>query len=126
MDLKGALTPIKVTNRAAILDPIRLGELLRAIDGYIGYRPTQFALKLAPLLFARPGELRAAEWSEFDLDGAEWRIPAARMKMRELHIVPLATQAVSLLRCLKPITGDEKYLLPSVRSGDRPISDNTL
>jgi integrase len=108
VDLKGALAPIKVTNRSAILDPAKGGELLRAIDGYSGYAPTQFALKLAPLLFARPGELRAAEWSEFDIDASEWRIRAARMKMRELHIVPLATQAVALLRDLKSITGDGK------------------
>jgi integrase len=125
-DLRGALAPIVVTNRAAILDPTKLGALLRAIDGYIGYAPTQFVLKLAPLLFARPGELRAAEWTEFDFAAAEWRIPAARMKMGEPHVVPLAKQAIVLLQDLRPITGDGKYLFPSVRSGQRPISDNTL
>ena len=127
-DLRGALAPLKVTNRAAITDPQRVGELLRAIYGYSGQLSTEYALKLAPMVFVRPGELRAAEWPEFRLDGAnpEWRIPAARMKMRELHIVPLARQAVGLLRDLGTHTEGGRYLFPSLRTAARPISENTL
>jgi integrase len=84
------------------------------------------ALRLAPLVFVRSGDLRKAEWSEFDLDGAEWRIPGERMKARVLHIVPLSRQAVAILRDLHTTTGDNKYLFPSVRSTGRPMSDNTL
>src|SRR5207244_3195569 len=87
-DLRGALAPVVARNHAAITEPTRIGELLRAIDGYQGQPMTGCALKLAPLVFVRPGELRGAEWSEFDLEAAEWRIPAARMKMHEAHIVP--------------------------------------
>ncbi|MEJ1960960.1 MAG: integrase arm-type DNA-binding domain-containing protein [Gammaproteobacteria bacterium] len=126
VDLRGALAPIVVTNRAALTDPRAVGALLRAIDGYVGQPSTEYALKLAPLVFTRPGELRAAEWSEIDLDAAEWRIPAVRMKMRELHVVPLAQQAVDLLRKLHPITGSGRYLFPSLRAPTRPISENTL
>jgi len=125
-DLRGALAPVVVRNHPAITEPARIGELLRAIYGYTGQPATEYALKLLPLTFVRPGELRAAEWAEFDLDGAEWRIPGARMKMREQHIVPLSTQAVSLLRELQPITGAGRYLFPSLRTGERPISNNTL
>jgi len=90
VDLKGALAPVVKEHHAAIMEPARIGELLRAIDGYAGHEVTAYALKLAPLLFVRPGELRHAEWTEFDLDSAEphWRIPAEKMKMREQHIVP--------------------------------------
>src|SRR5437016_13513425 len=94
-DLRGALTPIKVTNRAAITEPREVAQLLRAIGGYQGHPVVEAALQLAPLVFVRPGELRAAEWSEFDLEAAEWRIAAHRMKMRQMHIVPLARQAVA-------------------------------
>jgi integrase len=125
-DLRGALAPVVVTNRAAITTPARIGELLRAIEGYSGQPSTEYALKLAPLLFARPGELRAALWNEFDLDGAEWRIPATRMKMREEHVVPLARQAVELLRELHPLTGPDGYLFPSLTTPTRPISNNTI
>ncbi len=125
-DLKGALTPVVVRNHAALTDPARVGELLRAIDGYVGQPTTAGALKLAPLVFVRPGELRAAEWSEFDLDAAEWRIPAARMKMGTLHIVPLARQAVAVLRELEPLTGRGKNVFPSLLSSDRPMSNNTV
>ena len=126
--LKGALKPPDVTNRAALTDPAKVGELLRAIDAYVGQPATHAALKLAPLTFVRPGELRAAEWSEFSLDAAEpaWRIPAERMKMGETHIVPLAKQAVAILRELQPLTGRGKYLFPSLRAADRPMSDNTI
>jgi integrase len=100
--------------------------LLRAIDGFEGHAVTRYALKLAPLVFVRPGELRQAEWAEVDLAGAEWRIPAKKMKMRRPHRVPLAHQALAILRDLQQITGGSKYLFPSVRSWHRPISDNTL
>jgi integrase len=125
-DLKGALTPVETQHLAAITDPQRVGELLRAIDGYLGQPSVATALKLAPLVFVRPGELRGAQWSEFDLERAEWRIPAERMKMGELHIVPLSRQAVSLLRELYPLTGPEGCVFPSLRTRDRPISDVTL
>lgn len=124
--LRGALAPVPTENRAALTNPAKVGELLRAIDGYQGQPAVMYALRLAPLLFVRPGELRAAEWSEFDLDGAEWRIPAERMKMGERHIVPLATQALTLLAELKPLTGRGRYLFPSIRTAERCISDGTL
>ncbi len=125
-DLRGALAPVTTRNHAAITEPARVGELLRAIDAYGGQPVTAYALKLAPLVFVRPGELRGAEWSEFDLDAAEWRIPADRMKMREAHIVPLSTQAVEILRNLHALTGAGRYVFPSLRSRDRPMSDNTV
>ncbi len=125
-DLRGALTPVEVTSRAAVTEPGKVGELLRAIDGYQGDASTCAALKLAPLMFVRPGELRGAEWSEFGLEAAEWRIPGERMKMGDTHIVPLSTQALEILRALRPLTGSAKYLFPSLRTRDRPISENTL
>jgi integrase len=125
-DLKDALAPVKSRNFASVTEPARVGELLRAIDGYSGQPITAFALKLAPLVFVRPGELRGAEWSEFDLDAAEWRIPAARMKMREQHIVPLSRQAVAILRELEILTGRNRYVFPSLLSAERPMSNNTI
>jgi integrase len=127
-DLRGQLVTVETKNHASITEPAKLGGLLRAIDDYDGQPSTKYALKLAPLLFVRPGELRAAEWSEFDLDTDEpvWRIPASRMKMKVQHLVPLARQAVDLLNELRPLTGDGRLLFPSLRSSDRPISDNTL
>jgi integrase len=125
-DLRGALAPVVTRSHASITDPARVGELLRAIDGYIGQPATAAALKLAPLVFVRPGELRAADWSEFDLDSAEWRIPAGRMKMKEPHLVPLARQAVAILSDLHPISGPQGLVFPSLRSPLRPISNNTL
>lgn len=112
VDLRGALAPVVTTHHAAITDPVAIGHLLRAIDGYCGQPVTLAALKLAPLMFVRPGELRQAEWSEINLDAAEWRIPGERMKMREAHIVPLACQAIEILRGLLPITGSESVRLP--------------
>lgn len=112
--------------RAAITDPAKTGDLLRAIDGYAGSFVVRCALQLAPLVFVRPGELRKAEWSEFDLDAAVWRIPAAKMKMREEHIVPLSAQAVVMLRELLPLTGSGQYVFPSVRSRARTMSENTV
>jgi integrase len=128
VDLRGALAPVVSEHHAAITEPARIGELLRAIDGYAGHVVTAYALKLAPLLFVRPGELRHAEWTEFDLDSAEpqWRIPAEKMKMGEQHLVPLAKQALVLLRELQSVTGRGKYVFPSLRSGSRPMSENTV
>ncbi|MGB6485377.1 MAG: integrase arm-type DNA-binding domain-containing protein, partial [Steroidobacteraceae bacterium] len=125
-DLRGALAPVVVENRAAITEPAKIGALLRAIDDYIGHPTMLIALKLSPLVFLRPSELRAAEWSEIDLQSAEWRVPAARMKMRERHIVPLAGQAVVILRELCSVTGKGRYLFPSLRTSDRPMSVNTV
>ncbi len=125
-DLRGALPPPAGGHFASITEPVRIGELLRAMDGYEGTLAARCALRLAPLVFVRPGELRKAEWSEFDLDVAEWRIPPERMKARVLHIVPLSQQAVAILRELQPATGSGTYVFPSVRTSARPISDNTL
>jgi integrase len=125
-DLRGALVPVVSRNRASITDPGEIGALLRAIDSYEGQLVTAAALKLAPLVFVRPGELRGARWSEFDLDGAEWRIPGERMKMGEQHIVPLARQAVAILRELQPLTGSSEYVFPSLLSLTRPMSNNTV
>ncbi len=124
--LRGALAPVKVTSRAAITDAGKVGELLRAIDGYSGQLTTRCALRLAPLLFVRPGELRAMQWAELDLDAALWRIPAGRMKMREAHTVPLSDQAVAILRELYPLTGRGRYCFPSLQTADRPMSENTV
>jgi integrase len=125
-DLRGILAPIVRTSRAAITDPTKVGALLRAIDGYTGQHVTRCALRLAPLLFVRPGELRAMEWAELDLDAAEWRIPAHRMKMREAHVVPLSSQAVTILRELYPLTGRGRYCFPSIRTAAAPMSENTI
>jgi integrase len=100
--------------------------LLRAIDAYKGAFVTRCALRLAPLVFVRPGELRAAQWAEFDFDKSEWRIPATRMKSRVQHIVPLSTQAVAILRELQPLTGRFPFAFPSVRSRYRPMSENAV
>ena len=130
-DLRGALKPVLVQHMAAITDPERVGELLRAIESYKGMPMTRAALQLAPLVFVRPGELRKAEWSEFDLGAAVWRIPAARMKRTKqeklsgaAHVVPLSRQALAVVRELQPLTGHGRYLFPSPRTGERPMSDN--
>jgi integrase len=125
-DLRGALTTHQVTHRATIVDPAGIGALLRAIDGFDGQPTTRAALRLAAYVFVRPGELRHAEWKEFDLDAAVWSIPAEKMKMRRPHRVPLAWQSVAILRDLKEITGNGRWLFPSVRTVTRPISENTL
>jgi integrase len=124
-DLAGALAPRAVKHLPSITEPNKVGALLRAIDGYEGFFVTRCALRLAPLVFTRPGELRKAEWSEFDFERAEWRIPAERMKMREQHIVPLSRQAIAILEELKPLTGELKFAFPGVRAAFRPMSDNT-
>lgn len=125
-DLKGALTPTKTKNMAAITDPQKIGGLLRAIDVYDGQIVTVCALKLAPLVFVRPGELRHTEWPEVDLGNATWKIPAEKMKMKAPHIVPLSSQAIKILKTLKPITGNGRYIFPSLRSTVRPMSNNTV
>ncbi|MHC1710806.1 MAG: tyrosine-type recombinase/integrase [Solidesulfovibrio sp.] len=125
-DLRGALPPSKEKHHASVTDPKEVAALLRTIDTYQGSFVTMCALRLAPMTFVRPGELRHAEWSEIDLDKAEWRIPAAKMKMREQHIVPLSRQAVALLRELHPLTGAGCYVFPSVRTSARPMSENTV
>jgi integrase len=125
-DLRGALPPVKQSHLAAITDPHAIGGLLRAMDAYSGSLVTKCALRLSPLVFVRPGELRQAEWAEFDLDGAQWNIPAEKMKMREPHIVPLSPQAVAILRELYPLTGRGRYVFPSARSPQRPMSNNAV
>jgi integrase len=125
-DLRGALAPVKHGRMATITDPKKIGELLRAIDGYEGTTVAKCALKLAPLVFVRPGELRHAEWAEIDLDKAEWRIPAEKMKMKNPHIVPLSSEAVEVLCEILPITGQGQYVFPSVRTNSRPMSENTI
>ena len=124
--LRGAIKSPKVKHHAAITDPRKLGDLLRALHGYQGGFVVASALKLAPLLFTRPGELRHAEWSEIDFDAATWCIPAHKMKMRASHIVPLSTQAVAILRELHALTGRGKYVFPSPRSAQRCMSENAV
>ena len=126
MDLRGALTAPPVQHRATIIDPTGIGALLRAIDGFDGQPTTRSALRLVAYVFVRPGELRHAEWQEFDIDGAVWSIPAEKMKMRRPHRVPLARQPLAILRELQEITGNGRWLFPSVRTFTRPISENTL
>lgn len=125
-DLKGALPPHKGKNLAAITEPTKIGELMRDIEGYSGTFIVRCAFKLSPLVFLRPIELSRAEWAEIDLDKAEWRIPADKMKMKLLHIVPLSTQAVAILRELHQLTGEGKYVFPSVSSSTKSMAKNTI
>jgi integrase len=125
-DLRGALHAVVPKHHASITDPKQIGELLRAISGYAGSFETKCALKLAPLLIVRPGELRHMEWSEIDFEKKEWRIPAEKMKGRIVHIVPLCRQATAILEEIKPLTGTRVYVFPSVRTRDRPMSENTV
>jgi len=125
-DLSEALASKTSKHFAAITEPKRVGDLIRSIRAYSGHPCTVAALKLSPLVFVRPGELRTAEWAEIDLDAAEWRIAGAKMKMKIDHIVPLATQAVEILRNLHPVTGHGRYVFPSIRTGERPMSENTI
>jgi integrase len=124
-DLRGALTAPKVKHHAAITDPVELGALLRAIDGYRGQPSTRHALRLAPHVFVRPGELRHAEWAEFDLDACIWRIPAGRTKMRKEHVVPLSKQAVAILDEAALVSAHSRLVFPGL-VGDRPLSENTI
>lgn len=132
-DVVGALPPAVPKSFPTLTDPDAIGGLLRAIDGYTGTYVTRYALKLAPLVFTRPSEMRLAEWSEFDLDRAEWRVPASRLKMRnalkavaESHLVPLSRQAVAILRDLQPLSGAGRYLFPGARSAKQAMSNGTL
>lgn len=127
LDLRGAFAPAVTKHFSAITNPKELAMLLRALDRYQGSLPVKCALKLNPMLFVRPGELRRAEWTELVLDEKIWIIPAAKMKMDQDHIVPLAEQAVDIiLNELKPVTGSGKYLFPSCRSITMPMSENTV
>jgi len=124
--LRDALPAVKATHHPAVTDPAELGALMRALDGYEAGLITKCALRLAPLVFVRPGELRNAEWTEFDLDSAQWNIPAEKMKMREPHLVPLARQALRILREIQPLTGNSRYVFPGARDPKRPLSENTI
>jgi integrase len=124
--LRGSLPPAKGEHFAAITEPKQVAELLRAIDSYQGSLPAVCALKLAPLVFVRPGELRAAEWQHIDLDAKEWRYYVSKTSVQ--HIVPLSSQAVAILEELHPFSGHGRFVFPSERTprGDRCMSDNTL
>lgn len=124
--LHAALPKVNVKHMAALTDKKRIGQLLRAIDAYGGFFPMRCALRLAPLLFVRPGELQKAEWAEFDLTAKEWRLPASKMKMRQRHIVPLSRQALSILAELQPYTGNGRFLFPSIRTDTKPISIESM
>jgi integrase len=126
VDLRGALTTPKVKHRATIVEPKTIGGLMRAIDGFKGQATTRAALRLAALLFVRPGELRHAEWRELDFEKAEWVIPAEKTKMRRPHRVPLAAQAIAILKQLKTITREGRWVFPTVSNVLRPMSENTL
>jgi integrase len=125
-DLRGALPPVKGEHFAAVTEPAQAAQILRAIGEYQGSAVVSCALRLAPLVFVRPGELRGGEWAEIDLDAAEWRIPAARMKLGIDHIVPLSSQAVAILREIHALTGAGRYVFPSARTSTRPMSDNAI
>lgn len=125
-DLKGALAPVDKKHLAALTDPKDVAPLLRAIDGYEGSFVVKCALQLLPLVFLRSKELREAEWSEIDFEGAQWNIPGPRMKMKLPHIVPLSDQAIAVLKELKPLTGHSKYIFPCHRSPLRTMSNNAV
>ncbi|MDP3675980.1 MAG: integrase arm-type DNA-binding domain-containing protein [Novosphingobium sp.] len=124
--LRGALTAPVVKHHSAVVDPKRVGELLVCIDEYSGSPLVALALKLTPHVFVRPGELRAAEWSEVDLDAAVWTIPAAKMKMRQAHRVALSAQAVAILESARALTAGQRYIFSSLHTGERPMSENTI
>jgi len=127
-DLKGALIPVKKQHFPAITDPEKVGVLIRAINGYQGAIVVKQALRLAPLVFVRPSELRGAQWSEINFDQALWTIPADRMKVKSQgdHLVPLSRQALAILKELLPINGKKKLVFSSLRTSKRPISDGTI
>lgn len=124
--LQGALVAPKARHYAAILEPTKFGQLLRAIEAFSGGPVTMAALRIAPHVFVRPGELRHAEWSEFDLEAGIWNLPAAKMKARRLHAVPLSRQVLKMLAALKTLTGGGRYVFPSAYGGSRPMSENTI
>ncbi len=123
-DLRGALPPVKAEHFAAMTDPKKIGDLLRTLYGYQGTLTVQCALKLAPLVFVRPGELRKALWADIDLDAAEWRYTVT--KTDTAHIVPLASQAVAIMRELHALTGRGVYVFPGARTNGRPMSENAV
>ena len=123
-DLSGALKSRTVKHSATILDSSEIGQLLRSIDAYSGSMVVRAALRLSPLLFVRPGELRTMQWDEIDWQKSRWEIPASKMKMREPHVVPLANQSAEILKALRPLTGRGMFVFPSARKGGRPLSDN--
>ena len=125
-DLRRAIPPASGKHMATITDPKEIAGLLRSIDDYRGSIVTRCALKLAPLVFVRPGELRQAEWSEINFETAEWRIPADKMKASVLHIVPLSRQALAVLQEIHPLTGQGRYVFPSPRTDTRPMSSNAV
>lgn len=125
-DLKGALPQPQEKHRAAITEPAKVGELLRAIEDYKGGFVVKCALKIAPLVFVRPGELRHMEWNELDFENAQWNIPAGKMKMKEPHLVPLSNQTIEILKEIKELTGSSRYVFPSGRSFDRAMSENAI
>ena len=124
--LKGALEPIEESHFAAVVDPAQVGALLRAIREYKGSLVTARALRFGALTFVRPGELRHAEWNEINVEEARWTIPAAKMKSRREHIVPLSTQCLEILEELRPFTGKSRYIFPGIRDRKRPLSDGTI
>lgn len=123
-DLRGALPPVKGAHFAATTEPKRVGEILRALDGYEGTLTVRYALRLAPLVFVRPGELRNAQWADINFETAEWRYLVSKTNTQ--HIVPLARQAIEILSELQPLTGSSRYVFPSARSFTRPMSDNAI
>ena len=125
-DLADAVAVAKINHFSAITNPKEFGALLNAIDGYSGQPTTMLALKLAPMVFDRPGELRNAEWSAFDLKEKVWAISAEKMKMRLPHLVPLSKQSLAIIEELRLHTGNGRLLFPSLRSKERSISENTL
>jgi len=125
-DLRGALAPVAEQHHGAVTDPKEVSVLMRAIDGYQGSFVVRCALRFSALTFQRPGEIRAAEWSEMDLAKAMWRIPSRRMKMRREHLVPLSNQALEVLRELHPLTGAGRFVFPGTRTADKPMSENTV
>lgn len=125
-DFRDALPVAKTKHMAAPTDPRKVSELMRVIDSFSGSYVVKCALQLTPVLFVRPGELRSMEWSELDLESAEWKIPAHKMKMKQSHLVPLAKQAVQILTSLEQITGNGKYVFPCNRSPLKCMSENTV
>jgi integrase len=125
-DLRGALPPVQERHHAALTDPKEVAELLRAIDGFKGTFHVKCALRLSPMLFVRPGELRQMEWAEIDFEVEQWNIPAEKMKMKMAHIVPLCKQAVAILEELQPLTGAGRYVFPCHRSPLRPMTNNAI
>ena len=125
-DIRGALAPVVRTSYAAVTNPQDISRLLLALDAYHGKPATRAALRLAPLVFVRPSELRSLEWGEIDWNAGEWRIPADKMKMRDAHTVPLSDQALQILRELQPLTGAGRYAFPGARTSKKPMSESAI